>query len=255
MTVKTLFTVIGALILFSSCSHIYEPALYHEDIAYLPKPTSFDSVKTSSYVSGGLNAYSNTNFNDFLVSGQVNLSRGYVFNHFNIAYGAFGVLGDYQSDQASTTAPNSFKDKFFGAAGGRFSANAFVTSGRVDFRFIGVEAAYSHEFGSYADFRQYLSNQSGAFVDPRTDLFTVGLTTEVIFHNRNNTNFEHGFRGFFGTTLGSSELDRTFYTFDTSTSKFFRTFFPKLTYFIRYKNYFGTIDGGEDFFVRFGYRF
>ena len=28
------------------------------------------------------------------------------------------------------------------------------------------------------------------FVDPRTDLYTVGLTTEVIFHSKKNNGFQ-----------------------------------------------------------------
>src|ERR1700761_5690814 len=86
-----------AAILFSSCSKDYAPALYHQDIAYQPKPASFDSVKSATYASGGINMYTNPNVSDMLVSGQFNLSRGYVFNGFNVAYGAFGVLGDYEN--------------------------------------------------------------------------------------------------------------------------------------------------------------
>lgn len=221
----------------------------------MPKPASFDSVKVANYISGGLNAYSNTNVNDFAFSGQLNLSRGYVFSNFNVAYGAFGVFGDYQSDQADKTSPHYFTDKYFEAVGGRFSANAFVNSGRIDFRFIGVEMAYSHEFGTYASYRQYLNTQPGTFVDPRTDLFTIGLTTEVIFHNRNNSDIENGFRGFLGTTLGHDELDDTYFADETTTGKMIRHIFPKITYFLKVKNFIGSIDGGTDFFIRFGYKF
>ncbi len=255
MNIKLLLGVCCMAIVFASCSHVYEPALYHEDIAYMPKPASFDTVKAANYISGGLNVYSNTHFNDVAVTGQLNLSRGYVFDNFNVAYGAFGVFGDYQSDQTNKAAPSYFSDKYFEAIGGRFSANAFVSSERTDFRFIGVEMAYSHEFGTYAAYRQYLNTLPGTFVDPRTDLFTIGLTTEVIFHNRNNSDIEHGFRGFLGTTLGHNELDDTFYANQTSTDRMFRNIFPKLTYFIKFKNFIGSIDGSTDFFIRFGYKF
>ena len=69
----------------------------------MPKPASFDTAKAANYISGGLYVYSNTHFNDFTVSGQFNLSRGYVFNNFNLAYGMTGVFGDYQSDQDNNT--------------------------------------------------------------------------------------------------------------------------------------------------------
>jgi len=255
MNNKITCILIFAAVLLSSCSHVYVPALYHQDIAYQPKPASFDSAKVQTYVSAGLNTYTNSHYNDFLVSGQFNLSQGFVFDNFNLAYGAFGVFGDYQNTAIDKGKPNYFSDKSFGAVGGRFSANAFINSGRVDFRFIGVEMAYSHEFGSFAGFRRYVNNQPGYFVDPRTDLFSIGLTTEVIFHNRNDSEFEHGIRGFLGTTLGHNELDDTFYTDQKATTRMFRNIFPKVSYFIKFNNYFGTIEAGEQFMVRFGYKF
>src|ERR1700733_12470314 len=102
MNLKQLLYLSLAVVLFASCSHIYEPALYHQDIVYQPKPTSFDTVKAVNYISGAFNANSNSNYNDFLASGQINLSRGYVFNNFNLAYGAFGAIGQYSSDQANS---------------------------------------------------------------------------------------------------------------------------------------------------------
>jgi hypothetical protein len=176
------------------------------------------------------------------------------FDDFNLAYGAFGVFGDYENGSTSNTNA-SFSDKFFGAVEGRFSAKPFVTSGHTEFRFIGVEAAYSHKFGSYANYRQMLQAKGGYYVDPRTELFSVGLTTEVIFHNRNDNGFQHGIRGFLGTTMGHNDLDGTYYKDETASEKMFRNLFPKASYFITFKNYFGTAEVGNNFFVRFGYKF
>jgi len=258
MNRKTLFTFLSVCLLFCSCSHIYEPALYQQDIAYQPKPASFDTVKTANYISGGYNANPNSNNNDFLQSGQVNLSRGHVFDNFNLAYGAFGVLGNYQNQGGSGAAGN-FKDKFFGAYGGRASADVFVNSGRVDFRIIGVEMAYSHEFGSYSRFRQFLNTQPGYYVDPRTDLFSAGITTEVIFHNVKNVNFQHGIRLFLGTTFGHNELDDTFYSNESAQNRAFDHLFPKASYFMKIKNFFVIIEKGKAgstfAFVRLGYKF
>jgi len=256
MKIKILLPLLAISLFVASCSHVYTPALYHQDIAYQPKPASFDTVKSRTYVSAGVGGNTNTNYNDFLISGQLNLSRGHVFDNFNIAYGGFLSLGDYQKDSGDKNKTNnSQNDLFFGAVGGRFSANAFVTDGNVDFRFIGVEMAYSHEFGDYANFRKALDKQGGFYVDPRTDLFSIGLTTEVIFHNRNDATFQHGIRGFLGTTLGHDKLDDTYYTDDTSTSKMFHKIFPRASYFITFKNYFGTFEIGNAVFARFGYKF
>ncbi|HEY8930233.1 MAG TPA: hypothetical protein VIM55_13630, partial [Mucilaginibacter sp.] len=92
---KYLLLLLLFAVIMTSCSHVYTPALYHQDIAYQPKPASFDSVKSRTYVSAGLGGNSNTNYNDFLISGQLNLSQGHVFDNFNIAYGGFAVFGDY----------------------------------------------------------------------------------------------------------------------------------------------------------------
>ena len=198
MALKSLVTLIFVTFIFSSCSHLYEPALYHQDIAYQPKPTSFDTVKTANYVSAGYNANTNSHYNDFLQSGQLNLSRGHIFNNFNLAYGAFGVLGDYQNQGSSgARLPIISVTSFLGHGAGRASANILVNSGRVDFRIIGFEMAYSHEFGAYARFRQFLATQPGYFVDPRTDLFSIGVSSEIIFHNVNNPGFQQWYPPFF----------------------------------------------------------
>jgi hypothetical protein len=258
MNLKQLLSLSCVALLFASCSHIYEPALYHQDIVYQPKPTSFDTVKAVNYISGAFNANSNSNLNDFLVSGQVNLSRGYVFNNFNLSYGAFGAVGQYSSDQANSGAPTYFTTKYFEALGGRFSANAFVTSGRTDFRFIGVEAAYSHEFGTFADFRRYLNSLPGNFVDTRTDLLTLGLTSEIIFHNVNDKTVQNGIRIFWGGTFGDNvafvdpKANEGPFSFTTHNGL---NFFAKASYFITFKNYISSVEIGNGFFLRFGYKF
>lgn len=255
MKIKLPIIIISAVVLLSSCSQVYTPALYHQDIAYMPKPASFDQEKTANYVSAGINMYSNSSLSDVLVGGQLNLSRAHTFNNFNVAYGAFGSLGDYQNGSDDQSKPNYFKSKFFGAVGGRFSANAFVNNGNVDFRFIGVEAAYSHEFGDYATFRRSVVGQPDVNVDPRTNLFSLGLTTEVLFHSQNNADFQHGIRGFLGTTFGYNPINDTFYGDDTATERMFRNIYPKASYFIKFKDYFGTIEVGSAVFLRAGFKF
>jgi len=252
---KIVLAVCIATVILTSCSKVYTPALYHQDIAYQPKPASFDTAKSATYLSGGINFYSNPNLADLVISSQFNLSRGYVFDHFNLAYGAFGVLGDYENGAINTGQPNYFSDKFFGAVGGRASVNAYVNSGRIDFRYIGMEVAYSHEFGDYANFRNAVNGQPDFFADTRTDLFSIGLTTEVIFHNVDNVGFQHGIRGFLGTTLGYNQLDDTYYVNETSSARLFRNIFPKASYFIKFKHYFGTFEVGSNIFLRFGLRF
>lgn len=255
MRLKLLLFLCGGMMLLNACSnHTYTPALYHQDIAYQPKPASFDSLKTANYISGGMNYYTDQTWSDLLISGQLNYSRGHVFKNANLAYGVFGVAGDYERGDAGSP-PNNFKDKFFGAVGARMSANLFTPYERMDFRYLGFEMAYSHEFGSYSNFRNYIKTQPGYRADTRTDLVTLGLTTEIIFHNQNNVQIEHGIRGFLGGTFGPNPLNNTDYISQDLTPTFFRTIFPKVSYFINVKSFFGVAEIGSAIFVRAGYKF
>ena len=243
-------------ILISSCSRVYSPAMYHQDIAYQPKPTSFDSVKSRTYISGGLGVSSSNNYRDDKVSGEFDLSEGHAFKNFNLAYGAFGTFGDYENSSIDKGQPNYFTDKFYGAVGGRLSGNFFVTSGKTDFRIVGFEAAYSHEFGAYSDFRKYLNGRSNYLIDQRTDLFSLGLTTEVIFHKTGDNSFQQGIRGFVGKTFGYNNINNNDdNNDDTFRERLFRNVFLRASYFITFKNYFGIAEVGNGIFVRFGYKF
>ena len=251
-----LLIICGLTLIMSSCAKVYSPAMYHQDIAYQPKPTSFDAKKSLTYVSGGLNVASSNNYSDDKVSGELDISRGHAFQNFNLAYGAFGSFGSYENSSIDKGQPNYFTNKSFGAIGGRASANVFVTSGKTDFRIIGFEAAYSHEFGDYADYRNYLNGQPDFHVDPRTDLFTLGLTTEVVFHKSNDDSFQQGIRGFLGKTFGYNNADVNYNGSDnTFRDNFFHGMFPKASYFITFKDYFGIAEVGNGVFIRFGYKF
>lgn len=235
---------------------MYAPALFHQDIAYQPKPMSSDTAKTANYLSCGLNYYTDPTWQDMLVSAQFNLSRGHTFNNVNIAYGVFGVMGDFDKGSSSGDLPaEKFTDKFFAAVGARASANLFTTYERMDFRYLGIEAAYSDELGDYADFRKSVSNVPGYHIDPRTQLVTIGLTSEVIFHNQNNINIQNGIRFFIGRTLGSDEFNQEHLQHTDLEPRVFNTFFPKMAYYLKVKNFIGTIEAGKQIFIRAGVSF
>src|ERR1700744_4542951 len=242
MHLKQFTLLAAAAMLFASCSKIYTPALYHQDIAYQPKPASFDSVKSATYVSAGIDNFINNSGSDFQQSGQLNISRGHAFKNTNLAYGAFCVLGDYENGTLLSGDKNYFNDKFFGLVGARASFTFFANDGRTDSRFIGVEAAYSHEFGDYLNFRRTVSGLPDYTVDTRSDLFSIGLSTEILFHNYGNPNFQHGIRGFIGATLGNNSVEDGYGLSDINDSKLFREIFPKVSYFIKFSKFFGTIE-------------
>ncbi|MBS1502863.1 MAG: hypothetical protein JST32_12425 [Bacteroidetes bacterium] len=258
ITGKCLFLLsVLAISALNSCSnHTYAPALYHQDIAYMPKPASFDTAKSATYFSGGLNTYLDPTWTKaMLPSGQVNISQGYVFNHFNLAYGAFGELGDFSKGTSSDDKPDEkWSDKFFGAVGARLSANLFTSYERMDTRFIGFEAAYSHEFGSYSDFRKTVSNLPGYHADTRTDLFSAGLTSEFLFHNIGDVHFQNGLRFFVGETFGNDTFNEKYLTRDDVAPHFGPVYF-KVSYFLKIHQLFATIEAGEQVMLRAGVQF
>src|SRR3569833_50066 len=125
----------------------------------------------------------------------------------------------------------------------------------MDFRYLVFEAAYSHEFGSYADFRRYINTQPGFHVDTRTDLFTLGLTSEVLFHNKNNIEIQHGIRFFLGGTFGPDPFAKYHYVSNDLTPKPFNIIFPKVSYFLNIRHFFAVMEAGSAVFIRAGYKF
>jgi len=256
------FLLLPVLIFYSSCTvtgpqiNLYGPAMYSSDISYQPKPMSSDSVHHANYASlsyFSLDAPNNNNNFDIVTVGQFNIGQGYTFDNFNLSYAAFGGMGGYSHQTNNDLSQSThFSSKYFGDLGGRFSANAFVTSGRVDIRFIGFEVAYSHEFGDYANFRSQVNGQPDYFTDARTDLVTIGGSTEVIWHSSERP-LQFGLRLFIGRTLG----DNTYRNPGTPATVYYQqNDIGSLAYFMQLKKVFfvGELHsfGGE---LRAGLRF
>jgi len=259
---KTYLPLVLIVIIYSSCgvsrppANLYGPAMYASDIAYQPKPLSTDSVHHATYVSASYwsaNAPNDNNNGDELTGVQFNISQGHTFKMFNVSYNAFGGFGSYANQTNTNTAAfNYFRNKGFGELGGRFSVNTFITSGLVDIRLIGFEMAYSHEMGDFADYRRLLAGQSGYYIDPRTDLVTLGGTSEVVWHNKKNP-LQFGLRVFLGETLG----DNTYRNANNATQLYYPNTHPySMAYFMQIKNAIFTFElNGNGAQIRAGLRF
>jgi len=222
------------------------PAFYNNDVSYQPKPISADTVHHATYVSASLINGQGANENDELTAGQLNLGMAYTIKHFNFAYGAFGAAGSFNNATVEGDEPYYFHDKFVGVTGGRASVNYYITSGHVDIRIIGIEAAYSHEFGGYANYRNEVVGVPGFYTNTRTNLFTIGGSTEVTWYGR-DPSWQYGLRLFIGQTDGSYA--------NNSYSDVSRTA-GALAYFMQIKRYFmvGELTGSGGHFS-LGYRF
>jgi len=261
MIQKRYVLVILAVLLLSSCADLsptyyYHPALLNNDVAYLPKPLSTDSSKTAKYISVGVVSGIEPDVFDHYTYGTLNLSMAHTFKHLNIAYGAYGFSGTYGTTQFGDTIRNGFNSKNFYGYGGRVSINAFKHYGIADIRFIGLEAHYSHESGSYANFRNTFYGAQSYYIDKSTDLLTVGATTEVSWHGADDTNIQYGFRGFAGTTLGNHNLynSRSDYSYWSSSSEHINF---SASFYFQHHQLFAIVENGgsEHTSLRIGYRF
>jgi hypothetical protein len=249
---KPAFLLCGISFLFCSCLinkqviSLNGPAFYNNDISYQPKPISADTVHHATYISASLINGQGANTNDALTAGELNLGMAYTLKHFNIAYGAFGAAGSFNNQTIPQGQPYYFSNKFAGITGGRASFNYYITSGRVDIRILGIEAAYSHEFGDYANYRKDVAGVPGFYTNTLTNLFTVGGSSEVTWYAR-DPSLQFGFRLFLGATNGSYP-NYNFYNNQREYGSF--------AYFMQIKKYFMVAEfnsGGGHF--NLGYRF
>lgn len=86
--------------------------------------------------------------------------------------------------------------KKFTAVGARGSVNSFFTKGNVDYHIIGAEFSYNKEFGDFSVFRKTLRDEPYYDTLHNTQLYTAGLTSEVILHSRKKTSRQLGARLF-----------------------------------------------------------
>jgi hypothetical protein len=199
--------------------------------------------KAANYVFATWALHTGANANDELDAGELNFSRGHVFKHINISYGVYGFIGSLKTT-VSNPDEIPLDKKNFGGFGARASVNAFAVIGRTDFRFIGLEFGYSDEFGEYAAFRKTVMNEPASFSIPRTQLFTAGLSSEVVWHHRKYSSTRYGFRFFIGPTLGNytykSNVETPRHVQNTLT---YRTGTAIVSTFIQYRQFFGMIEG------------
>ena len=200
------------LLFLSSCGapvihpKYYDPALLHTDISYQPKPMAVDSLKQAKYISAGTNQkeiYNGSNSYDWVFMVQSDLSRAHTFKRLNISYGVFGMTGYIENGLINEGDTYHYDKKSFTAMGARGSVNSFFTKGNVDYRIIGAEFSFNKEFGDFAAFRKIIRDEPYYYTLHNTQLFTAGLTSEVILHSRKKTSSQLAARLFIGRSFNT----------------------------------------------------
>lgn len=250
---KHIYPALILSLFFGSCStssYYYDPALFKSGIAYQPKPISFDSVKNSNFISVGLGSVSKTEYESTIF--QFDYNRGHTFKNINLSYGAFGLAGSAKNLKVPPENNFYFKRKSFSGLGAKAAFNSFITSGRTDFRIIGLEVAYSKEFGEFADYRIMVLNDSDFYSIVNTGLLTAGLSSEVIWHHKKAISTQFGIRLYVGETFGDyyyiNSLERYNPTNLAGTN-------ASLSFFFQTKRFNATLENGIATYLKAGYRF
>lgn len=139
---------------------------------YMAKPdydTQRHNAKTYASADIGVNSGYNSQEGSFYL--MPGIHRAHAFSFFDVAYGSFGYLGRYQVSNI----PEENGGKFYYGLGGRGSANFNARFENFEWRVVGIEGAFSKEFGGY---RQMRSEYSNPEVDSLVMYHTKGNTAE-----------------------------------------------------------------------------
>jgi hypothetical protein len=192
-SLKKIILPLCILFSFSACvttgyfvSPMYGSSTPHHDI-----PMHTDSVKSASYINGGISVSSNNNGDDGVFNGQANFYRAHSFGHFGAYYGAGLTLGNYTANSyyngmynGTVDAPHG-QNYFFGSANFSAGVNATIPFGAVgEWRILGINESLQQEFGDYLSFRKKLIADSIPVdgVVKTSLLNTVGFSSELAFN-------------------------------------------------------------------------
>jgi hypothetical protein len=190
------------------------------NLEYHPVPKAGDSIHTAVYSSL---TYSNGSANDFgtdyLWSLHLSVHAAHQYNQVQFHYGLGLTLGDYtmgtwrvdsgngylfSPNTALRTAAqlNTFSGTYaFGGVGFQGGINGVLPFRRGEWRYLGVETSVTQEYGNYLAVRKQMPDSIATLINRSPTFATVGVTTEIVGHDRNG---EFGFKWALGWALGHS---------------------------------------------------
>lgn len=175
--------------IFAGCSSQYGPPMLGKQNFYMAKP-SYDTTNHNVNSYGGLELTSNSGYNnnETNVSLMPSYHRAHAFSFYDVAYGTFGYIGRY----GVSNIPENNGGKLFYGAGARASANFNWRINNFNWRVIGIEGAYSKEFGAYRQLRDDFdqsNNDSLLMFHTQGNSAEFGLFTEFLFNEQGNEDY------------------------------------------------------------------
>ena len=182
-----------------------------QDRTYMPKPLVSDSIPALYGLSGSyVNSKHNTG--DIQNLFELNVTGAHVLKKIQVSYAGHLFWGEYFNESINEGDSYYFRVKKFGGYGLRGSINLVQSDGRFEFRVPGIEFSWSQENGEYAKFRRSLLNQTVHYTNPKTSLFTAGISNELAWKSNIHPDVRYAFKIFFGRNFG----DMSFYNANSS---------------------------------------
>ena len=176
-------------------------------------PHHRDSVRSATYIQAALASGDANDYGlDRKFAGSANLSRSWNFGTFQGHAGLGFAAGNYRVSPYDTFGINNatVNTRYLNERIGRYTfsgitadgaINARADMGRGEWRFLGIEAALSREYGRYLQFRETLPDSVATLVVRSPWYASGGLTTEFVFGDPDRN---WGFRFAYGTTIGNN---------------------------------------------------
>lgn len=132
--------------------------------------------------------------------GQISLSRAHQLQKLNFAYGIDAYSGAYRNKFLEQGDADHFESKSISGLHLKTSINTFKSVSQLELRLIGLELAYSKEFGDFSRFRSDIPGRENFYSLPKTGLFSAGLSSELLWRR---TRSRYGFKLNLINTFGS----------------------------------------------------
>ncbi len=184
------------MLLFSGCSYQYGPPMFGKQNIYMAKPSYDSTFNTELYGTLDMGIHSGYKQKEGNFYAMPGLHMAHAASFYDLSYGLFSYAGGYNVQAL----PNDQGLKGFYGIGARGSANLNKRFGSFKWRILGIEGAYSREFGGYRHLRSneaYSNKDTIQMFNTMGHSMEFGLSTEFVFGDKSNENYT-SYKGSFG---------------------------------------------------------
>jgi hypothetical protein len=170
----------------------YQNPLHTNSSSYKAIPLTSEKINAVTYASGAITTgAANEHIRDGFTAIMGSVHRSHNLGHFQAYYGLNGAWGRYRIGTMSGTLDARFLDdslinsrsgaKVFGALGAVGGFNVVVPFRYGgEWRVLGTEVSWNHEFGQYLQFRKQLPDSAANLIDRNQQSLSISFSTEIL---------------------------------------------------------------------------